>query len=112
MNNTQYWIDQIEQTCGTASSNAKTAELLGVTRSSISHAKRGIYALGVRAAVAAAYLLEVHPMLIVTSTQHDSAVSAKNEGDQIFWLTAYMKYADKAPRCINPPITALLPEQP
>jgi hypothetical protein len=108
MNNTKYWLEMVEQTSGLTGSNAKLAELLGVTRSSISHQKRGVYAMGVRSAVAAAYILEVHPMLIVASTQHDSAA---NDSDKIFWLTTYMKWADKAPRGINPPITQLLPDQ-
>lgn len=64
--------------------------------------------MGVRAAIAAAYVLEVHPMLIVASTQYDSAA---NDQERIFWLTTYMKWADKAPRGMNPPITELLPDQ-
>jgi hypothetical protein len=108
MNNTMYWLDQVEKESGLKGSNPKLAELLGVTRSSISHQKRGVYAMGVRSAVAAAYVLEVHPMLIVASTQYDSAT---NEQDKIFWLTTYMKWGDKAPRNIKPPITEQLPDQ-
>ena len=107
-NNTQYWLEQVEKTSGLTGGNPKLAELLGVTRSSISHQKRGVYAMGVRSAVAAAYVLEVHPMLIVASTQYDSAA---NDQDRIFWLTTFMKWADKAPRGINPPIMELLPDQ-
>jgi hypothetical protein len=107
-NNTQYWLEQLEKTSGLTGGNPELAELLGVTRSSISHQKRGVYAMSVRSAVAAAYVLEVHPMLIVASTQYDSAAT---DQDRIFWLTTYMKWADKAPRKINPPITELLPDQ-
>jgi hypothetical protein len=106
MNNTMYWLEQVEKESGLKGNNTQLAELLGVTRSSISHQKRGVYAMGVRSAVAAAYVLEVHPMLIVASTQHDSATT---DQDRIFWLTTYMKWADKAPRNVKPPITEQLP---
>ncbi|MBR8030374.1 hypothetical protein KDX27_42190 [Burkholderia cenocepacia] len=105
MNNTMYWLEQVEKESKLQGSNPQLAQLLGVTRSSISHQKRGVYAMGVRSAVAAAYVLEIHPMLIVASTQYDSAT---NDDDRIFWLTTYMKWADKAPANIRPPITEVI----
>ena len=108
-NNSQYWLCEIERHLGHDPSNAQIAELLGITRGAISHQKLGRYAMSVRAAVATAYLLEIHPMLLVASTQYDSATT---EPDKIFWLTTYMKWADKAPRKIRPPIAELIPPQP
>lgn len=105
-NNTQYWLARLESHIESTGVNVSLADLLGVSRSSISQQKHGVHAMGVRPAVAAAYALEVHPMLLVASTQYDSATE---EHDRIFWLTTYMKWRDKAPRGMRPPIEELLP---
>lgn len=107
MSNSSYWLEMVEKQNKGLSNNQALADVLGLSRASISHQKRGLYAMGIRAAVQVAYLLEIHPMLIIASTQYDSAV--KDE-ERVFWLSTYLKWQDKAPRNVKPPITEHLPE--
>lgn len=107
MNNSAYWLELLEKENKGLSNNQALAEALGLSRASISHQKRGLYAMGVRAAVQVAYMLELHPMLIIASTQYDSATT---ELEKVFWLSTYLKWQDKAPRTVKPPITEQLPE--
>jgi DNA-binding XRE family transcriptional regulator len=105
--NTLFWLECLQNADTRYTNNQALADVLGVSRAAISQQKRGIYAMSVKAAVTTAYALEIHPMLVIASTQFDSA---PNEADRIFWLTTYLKWADKAPAHVKPPITEHLPE--
>jgi len=72
-----------------AKSDAELARKLNCSRQSISQQRHGKHNMSIRTALTIARILEINPMIIISTTMFHQAV---NDDEREFWTETFKKY--------------------
>lgn len=89
--NSEYWLDLVREKKG-INSDYKLADTLALTRARLSQIRKGAGQFGPAAAVRAAHILEVDPLLVVASVLFHGAGDGVQED---FWRAVYLERLGK-----------------